>query len=524
MPRPVLLSFVLFFSLLVSRAVGQTSADIVAKAEESLLKIEVENVGQGSGFVVDESGIAITNVHVMAGAQDGRAIATFPNGTKCEITGSYLIDEGRDIAVIQLKLDGLPTLPMSENLPRKGEEVLALGSPMGLSFTATRGIVSAIRSEEEMKNDLNDPSIRGTWVQVDAPLSPGNSGGPLINSKGELVAMSTRASFGQAQNLNFGISVVDIREAVDKAKSKSLLSLATGLGKIDMEESKPKSGVIIKRTPIPRPAILDYIEKGKEEFTSLTKSLRREVTTEKELLKQMRLGRVDYSISEEMMRDTRGRFYFNDETVKVSTIRTQEERVRELDKVLQKIGKGQSDETLFSLLWQYGPTVNVRNKGSIGFLYKAVVVMPVTSNDIVIQHNEAAYLLWVKDASGLSPGTPLPPLPVYVAGARTIEVPERGSIAVTILNSMLETELKAAIFPTGDSGQVAAEPLDQTKQIVESSEQFRKWRDKTGQFEIEATLVTKDDSKVVLKRRDGSLITVPTSKLSGEDRKFLGVQ
>ncbi len=186
-----------FISTLCCRPVAaqEDFADVIARAEASVLRIEVEGKkggSLGSGYVVATSGMFVTNVHVLAGAQ--KAVAFFPNGKSFKITGTYVFDKNRDICVGQLDGKDFPKIELAATLPRKGETIAALGSPQGLSFTATKGIVSAIRSQKEMKEDVGRESIEGTWIQTDTPISPGNSGGPLINLKGEVVAMSTLGS------------------------------------------------------------------------------------------------------------------------------------------------------------------------------------------------------------------------------------------------------------------------------------------------------------------------------------------
>ena len=182
------------------------------------MRIEAEGNrgrGIGSGFLADSAGTLVTNTHVLAGAH--KAVAVFPNGQQHEIKGTLLFDAAYDICIAKIDGTSFEFLPLAAELPRKGERVTALGSPKGLSFTATTGIISAVRSAEELGADIGRPEIRGTWIQVDAALSGGNSGGPLINDRGEVVAMSTLASQGSAQNLNFGISVNDIRAGVNNA-------------------------------------------------------------------------------------------------------------------------------------------------------------------------------------------------------------------------------------------------------------------------------------------------------------------
>ncbi len=191
---------------LPSALLAQTDlSEMIETSERSVVRIEVQGTrgeSQGSGFIVESSGLLVTNFHVMAGAE--RAIAHFPNGEKFPITGIKLLDPDRDITIATIDASNLPVLKPAGGLPRKGEIVVGLGSPLGLSFTATNGIVSAIRTAEEMQKELGDSSRKGTWIQVDAALSPGNSGGPLVNAKGEFVAMSTLASSGSHRTSTSG--------------------------------------------------------------------------------------------------------------------------------------------------------------------------------------------------------------------------------------------------------------------------------------------------------------------------------
>ena len=182
-------------------------------------------------------------------------------------------------------MSGAVPIKLAGALPRKGETVTALGSPLGLSFTATNGIISAIRSGEELGREIGDTSMKGTWVQVDAALSPGNSGGPLINRKGEVVAMSTRASQGVAQNLNFGISIVDIRAAVVKAKVSNQIAFSAGVGKIGNHSSgrgsagRPPAALV--RKEIPESSLEGYIQEGRDSFRQLAGRVRRDATASK---------------------------------------------------------------------------------------------------------------------------------------------------------------------------------------------------------------------------------------------------
>src|SRR5690606_30045299 len=132
-----------------------------------------------------------------------------------------------------------------------------------LAFTATRGIISAIRAGTEI-----GPTQQGTWIQVDAALSPGNSGGPLINAAGDVVGMSTLASQGAAQNLNFGISGQDISEALARASSANTLTLAAGIGNVRMQSEGPDSvgdDPIVQESKISDQALAEYVSRGIED-------------------------------------------------------------------------------------------------------------------------------------------------------------------------------------------------------------------------------------------------------------------
>ena len=289
---------ILLFSPIAVR--GQESlADIIERCEKSVVRIETKTaVGDslGSGFVVDANGTMITNCHVLAGATAAKV--QFADGTTGDIVGTLLVDQARDIIVAKISTADRPVIALSSDLPRKGESVLALGAPHGLAFTATRGIISAIRSEAEMTKDLGDPSMKGTWVQVDAALSPGNSGGPLINEMGQVVAMSTLASRGSAQNLNFGISGNDIRQSIDQSKSRSVVPLTDGVAKIRTKESssggrgqgRGGEGNIVDRKTVPAEVLKQYATECNESFTYLVRDLRKESDRLSVRVKEMKNG------------------------------------------------------------------------------------------------------------------------------------------------------------------------------------------------------------------------------------------
>jgi S1-C subfamily serine protease len=163
----------------------------------------------GSGVIFDASGLVLTNSHVVFGRQS--ALVTLDDGTSmpAELVATDAIF---DLAVLRIAPPRSGPLPVailgnSERV-RVGEEVLAIGNPLGLEQTLTRGIVSAInRILPNTALSLNEPLI-----QTDTPINPGNSGGPLVNRCGEVIGVTT-AIMPDAQNIGFAIPI-DLVKAV----------------------------------------------------------------------------------------------------------------------------------------------------------------------------------------------------------------------------------------------------------------------------------------------------------------------
>ena len=188
----------------------------------SVVKLDGDS-GQGSGFFLNNKGLIVTNMHVVSGG-DKEFLITGENGLKD--TGKVIfIDRRLDFALIQAKsLKSSKALPLCfANYPRPGQNVVAIGSPLGLAGTVTRGIISAVRAPSAQLEDVVPNYV--TLIQTDASISPGNSGGPLINSTGEVVGVNTWSlpgEQGRAQNLNFAISIVDILKSLDVTTPKNV--------------------------------------------------------------------------------------------------------------------------------------------------------------------------------------------------------------------------------------------------------------------------------------------------------------
>ncbi|MEP1470613.1 MAG: trypsin-like peptidase domain-containing protein [Halieaceae bacterium] len=180
----------------------------------NLFNLNIQEIprGSGTGFVWNDSGLVVTNFHVIAGAH--RLTVTLQDTTEydAEVIG---IAPEKDLAVLRMidPPEDLSTLPLGDSSELTvGRKVLAIGNPFGLDTTLTTGVVSALGRE------IKAPSnrlIRGV-IQTDAAINPGNSGGPLLNSLGQLVGVNTAiySPSGASAGIGFAIPVNTVKEVV----------------------------------------------------------------------------------------------------------------------------------------------------------------------------------------------------------------------------------------------------------------------------------------------------------------------
>jgi S1-C subfamily serine protease len=185
-------------SATAANAVEAQQEAAIAKVKPAVVELSVTtNQGQqiGSGVIIDKNGDIVTNNHVVNGAQT--IVATLENGNteKAQLVGS---DAADDLAVVRIQPTpymAVATIGDSSKLT-VGQEVLAIGNPLGITETATSGIVSALNRSVAESNSVTIADA----IQTDASINPGNSGGALINLQGQLVGIPTLTAIDSETN------------------------------------------------------------------------------------------------------------------------------------------------------------------------------------------------------------------------------------------------------------------------------------------------------------------------------------
>lgn len=220
---------------------GQTTTEIAKIGIKSTVSIVAldktsQPLGFGSGFIIDDETI-VTNVHVIEGCYSAHV---FLNGQekKYAVSGYVAIDRTNDLIILKVVgLYGVKLTLGSDDFPEIGEKIYAIGNPKGFNGTFSEGIVSGLR-------DLAKNKV----LQITAPISPGSSGGPVLNSKGQVAGIAF-ASFSEGQNLNFAIPVKYLSSLKSKIVDPTALSMIKAQPKTKQNGSispNIKEGVTIR--------------------------------------------------------------------------------------------------------------------------------------------------------------------------------------------------------------------------------------------------------------------------------------
>ena len=188
----------------------------------------------GTGFVIDPSGVIVTNNHVVEGAKDIQAV--FADGTTrdAKVLGQ---NAPSDLAVVKVDATGLPTIALgNSDRAQVGDDVVAIGNALALQggLTVTRGIISGLHREVGVDTGIALEDV----LQTDAAINPGNSGGPLVDTQGRVIGINTAiADPGSAQNVGFAIPISNAKVLIERLR-QGKHPARLGVSTVDVDQAK----------------------------------------------------------------------------------------------------------------------------------------------------------------------------------------------------------------------------------------------------------------------------------------------
>ena len=179
-------------------------SDVVDRVGPSVVRIDVRkqgrSAGSGSGVIISSDGLALTNSHVVQGSRTVNLTTLEGRELQARVLGD---DPDTDLALLRVEADvSLPAAKLGDSAKlKRGQIAIAIGNPLGFDATVTAGVVSALGRSLQSRTGRMIEDV----VQTDAPLNPGNSGGPLVSSAGEVIGINTAVIMG-AQGICFAVA------------------------------------------------------------------------------------------------------------------------------------------------------------------------------------------------------------------------------------------------------------------------------------------------------------------------------
>ncbi|MCU1311260.1 MAG: Peptidase Do [Candidatus Angelobacter sp.] len=222
--------------------------------------------GLGSGVIISPDGYIVTNNHVVDGAMDIRVTMGDKRILPAKLIGR---DKLTDLAVIKVNASDLPSVPWGDSTKlRPGQTVLAFGNPLGFRFTVTRGIVSALNRP----NPAQDRRAPGQFIQTDAAINQGNSGGPLVDAHGEVIGINTFlvSPSGSFSGMGFAIPTQIVKPTVDALIRNGKVEhgyMGIGISDVTPDEAKffnvkNASGAVVSQVEPDSPAAKAGLKTG----------------------------------------------------------------------------------------------------------------------------------------------------------------------------------------------------------------------------------------------------------------------
>jgi len=285
-------------------------ADVVAKVKPSVAAINVitydilnrPQEGAGSGWIIDEDGIIVTNHHVVEGA-DSITITlangeTFPAEAVC-------IDPLTDLAVVKINAQNLPAANIGDSSElRVGDWVVAIGNSLGLGISATKGIVSCLG----VSLPVSSGQTLYDLIQTDAAINPGNSGGPLVNMRGEVIGItSVKIAMVGVEGMGWAISSKVAMSIIEElVKNGYVIRPWLGVGVSTVNEYlKYKYNLVVNKGAFISEVVADSPadEAGLEVGDAIVSFEDREITTAEELIQAIHSYQIGQSIKITYWRD-----------------------------------------------------------------------------------------------------------------------------------------------------------------------------------------------------------------------------
>ncbi len=203
---------------------SQTIADIAQQAAASVVQVQVAQRGGGAGFVWREDGQILTNQHVVGAADQAEVL--FPDGTT-HTARVVARNQTLDLAVLRVPTRGLPAIGAANSAQlRVGELVVAIGHPWGQKGVVTMGVVSGIG-----EITVNEVGRKAQYIRSDVRLAPGNSGGPMLNARGEVVGINAMIFGG---DLSVAIPMHVAEAWADGAEGRQPITLGVQVQPVEM--------------------------------------------------------------------------------------------------------------------------------------------------------------------------------------------------------------------------------------------------------------------------------------------------
>lgn len=203
---------------IVTQVVEDSSASVVGIGIAGDIYTEDQIIG--TGFIVSENGLIVTNQHVVSAASNEQDLfVAFKDSEQAIPVEKIYRDQINDIAIIKIDKSGLPALPLGDSESLKvGQTVIAIGNSLGeLKGTVTQGIISGLDREVQVGGGFFNSTVESyeDVIQTDAAINPGNSGGPLFNSQGEVIGVNF-ATIQGADNLSFALPINRVKSRIDE--------------------------------------------------------------------------------------------------------------------------------------------------------------------------------------------------------------------------------------------------------------------------------------------------------------------